>query len=103
MKKTYFNEEYGFTVEVVESKRKDILDYLDNFISNMTECEGFEPQGECINIIYKDGSFDTIDEFYDGHKIKRTSIKSAVYYDGTNAYYVYGEYAIDSYGVVYNK
>lgn len=52
-----------------------------------------------IWILYKDGTEDHVDVYYDGHKIKRKNIASIVYAN-ENTYIVYGNFEINEYGIV---
>ena len=83
-------------VEVVS--RKEVLSYLDEYLENFQN-EWFDASDDTFAILYKDGSYEYINEDYDGHKIKRQNIASIVY---TNACtdMVYGNFEINEYGVV---
>lgn len=84
-------------VEVAKTQ-KEIFDWLDNYTENL-EYDWFDASDDCFHILYKDGSYDCIDTNYDGHKIKRNNIASMVY-DNPCTSIVYGNFAINEYGVV---
>ena len=84
------------TVEIMS--RKEVLSWLDEYLDNLAY-DWFDGSDDSYCILYKDGSSVTINEEYDGLKIKRTNIASIVY---TNACtdIVYGNFEINEYGVV---
>lgn len=90
----------GITIEVeIATTRKDVLDYLDEYIENF-ENEWFDPTDESFEIIYKDGSTEYINSDYEGQKIRRNNIKSMLYNNPCD-YIVYGEYEMNEYGVAH--
>lgn len=80
------------------TSRKEVLSWLDEYLENLPN-EWFNASDDAFAILYKDGSYDYINEDYDNHKIKRQNIVSIVY---TNACtdIVYGNFEINEYGVV---
>ena len=84
-------------IEVLD-RQKDIFDYVDEYIENMSY-EWFYPYDDTFKILYKDGKEDVINADYDGHKIKRKGVLSMVY-DNACTSVVYGNFAINEYGVV---
>ena len=85
------------TVEV--NSRKEVLSYLDEYLDNLPN-EWFDGSDECFHILYKDGMIDSINEEYDGHKIRRQNIASIVY-DNPCTSMVYGNFEVNEYGVVH--
>lgn len=85
-------------VEIV-STRKDIFDYVDEYIENM-QYDWFRADDDVFYILYEDGTEDMIDESYDGHKIRKQHIASMVYSNDCT-YVVYGNFEMNEYGVVY--
>lgn len=85
------------TVEIM-SKQKDIIDCMDEYIENI-EYDWFDASDESFSILYKDGTFDYVDEEYDGHKVKRNNIQSIID-NNPCTYAVYGDFEINEYGVV---
>lgn len=83
-------------VEVVS--RKEVLSWLDEYIENL-KYDWFDGSDNCFHILYKDGSYDYVNEEYDGHKVKRQHIASIVY-DNACSSMVYGNFEINEYGVV---
>ena len=83
-------------VEVMS--RKEVLSYLDEYLDNLLY-DWFDGSDDSFSILYKDGSYDYINEEYNGHKIRRQHIASIVY---TNACtdIVYGNFDINEHGVV---
>lgn len=51
---------------------------MDEYLENLPD-EWFDGMNDCFYILYKDGTYDCINEEYDGHKIKRINIASIVY------------------------
>lgn len=84
-------------VEVV-SKRKDIFDFMDEYIENM-QYDWFNVDDEVFYILYDDGTEDYIDGNYNGHKIKKQHIVSMVY-SNPCTYIVYGNFEMNEFGVV---
>lgn len=94
----FYPTNVGENIEVIETTRVNVLDYIDQIV------EGIENNYDCSDmfgtILYKDGTYDFINESdYDGHKIKRINIQSAMYDDGYAAY-VFGKYEVNEYGSV---
>lgn len=87
----------GCEISVVETTRKEVLSLMDNLIENIAE--NLDVSDEKVSILYKDGSYDYIDESHDGHKIRRQNIRSIIYEDSGESF-IYGPYAINEYGVV---
>lgn len=83
-------------VEVVS--RKEVLSWLEEYLENLPY-EWFDGSNDCFHILYKDGSYDCINEEYDGHKIKKQNIASIVYNNPCTSI-VYGNFEINEYGVV---
>lgn len=83
---------------VEECTRKELLSWLDEYIDN-TKYDWFDGSDQAFSILYNDGSYDFINEEYDGHHVKRTGIASIVY-DNPSTSMVYGDYEINEYGVV---
>ena len=83
-------------VEVIS--RKEVLSWMDQYLENLPY-EWFDGSDDCFHILYKDGSYDCINEDYDGHKIRRQNIASIVY-DNPCTSIVYGNFAINEYGVI---
>lgn len=83
---------------IQETTRKDILGYIDEHIENIEY--GCDMSDHAFHILYKDGSADVVaGNDYDGHKIKRINILSAVVDDACISR-TYGNYKINHYGVV---
>ena len=100
IKKTDTYNIEGIKIEVVNvTTRKDILDYLDEYLENL-EYEWFDATDELFEIIYKDGSTEYIGSDYKGQKIRRNNIKSMLYSNPCD-YIVYGEYEMNEYGVAH--
>lgn len=90
----------GTTIEVeIVTTRKDVFDWLDQYIENLKD-EWFDATDESFEIIYKDGTSEFIDSSYEGQKIRRNNIKSMLYNNPCD-YIVYGEYEINEYGVAH--
>lgn len=97
--KTFHIEDINCTIEIeIMSTQKDVFDWLEQYIENL-QYNWFDATDENFQILYKDGTTEYIDNFYDGHKICRKNIKSMVY-SNTEDYIVYGCYEINKYGVV---
>lgn len=93
--KTFLIKDINCKMEVEEISRKEILNWLDDYINYIE----FQDDETMFGILYKDGTEDVIDYTYDGHKIRRTNIQSIVFdNDCTNT--VYGTYSINEWGVV---
>lgn len=85
-------------VIVEVTTRKEVLEWMDEYLENLPY-EWFDGSNDCFYILYKDGTYDCINEDYDGHKIKRINITSIVY-DNAETSMVYGNFEINEYGVV---
>lgn len=85
-------------IEVIETTRKELLDYLDQYIDNL-KYDWFDGSDESFGILYSDGTEDSVDVNYDGHHVRRTGIVSVVYDNPANSM-CYGPYCINQYGVV---
>ena len=85
-------------VEVV-SKQKDIFDFLDEYIDNLSY-DWFDGSDDSFEILYNDGTSEYISDDYDGHKIRRNNIASMVYNNACTAV-VYGKFEVNEYGIVY--
>ncbi len=97
--KEHYIADVDCTIEVeVMTKAKEVFDWMEQYIENL-QYDWFDPTDESFQILYKDGTTDNIDSFYDGHKIRKQNIKSIVY-SNTEDYIVYGDYEINEYGVV---
>lgn len=98
----YYIKDVDCTIDVeVMTKQKDVFDWLNQYIDNM-QFDWFDASDESFEILYKDGTTDIIDCFYDGHKIRKNNIVSMVY-NNPEDYIVYGSYEINEYGVVHTK
>ena len=96
----FYIKDVECTTTVSYTTRKELLELLDNTINNRYDTlEFMEDEGACFHIMYKDGSEDVIDMFYNGHKIKRINIVSMVYTDAT-ANLVYGNFEVSECGTV---
>lgn len=84
---------------IEKTTRKDVLGWLDEYIDNF-QYDFFDPSDDSFEILYKDGSWDFINEDYDGHKIRRQQIESICYNNACTSI-VYGHFEINEYGVVY--
>ena len=99
-------EERRFWIEDVEceiiievmNRQKDIFEIMDELLDYMEYDKNYTMEDDCFEIIYKDGTIDLIDEFYDGHKIKRNNILSMCNINSGTAV-VYGNFAINEHGV----
>lgn len=98
MKIEYLIKDIDCTIIVEKENKKEILSWMDEYLENM-KYEWFDGSEQMFHILYKDGSYDCINEDYDGHKVKRTNIASIVY-DNPCTSMVYGNYEINEYGVV---
>ena len=85
-------------VVVEVTSRKEVLEWMDEYLENLPY-EWFDGSNEHFQILYKVGTYDCINEDYDGHKIRRTNIASIVY-DNAETSIVYGNFEINEYGVV---
>lgn len=96
----FYIKDVECTTTISYTTRKELLGLLDNIINNRYDSfEFMEDVGACFHIIYKDGTDDIVDMFYDGHKIKRINIASIVYTDATENL-VYGNFEISECGSV---
>ena len=95
----FYIKDIDCTTTVEFATRKDLLDYMDEYIDNL-QYEWFDPSDNSYEILYNDGTFDYIDSFYDGHKIKRQHIASIVNTNPCTSV-VYGNFEMNEYGVVY--
>lgn len=96
--KTYLIENIDCEIIVEIETRKELLSLMDEYIDNLNY-DWFDGSDDTFNILYNDGTFDCINEEYDGHKVKRINILSIVY-DNPCTSMVYGGYNINEYGVV---
>ena len=88
----FYSKEIDATLTVSYESRKTLLEMIDEMVKMMNSSEGYR---DCqYGILYKDGSADIIDEEFDGHKIRRTNIKSIVYTDGSGVM-VYGHFEVN--------
>lgn len=83
-------------VEVMS--RKEVFGWLNEYLENLPY-DWFDGSDDCFHILYKDGTYDYINEEYDGHKIKKQNIVSIVY-DNPCTSIVYGNFEVNEYGVV---
>ena len=96
----FYIKDVECTTTVSYTTRKELLELLDNTINNRYDTlEFMEDEGACFHIMYKDGSEDVIDMFYNGHKIKKIHIASMVYSDATETL-VYGNFEVSECGTV---
>lgn len=95
-------EDIEISIHIVSTTRDILYWWLDQYLDNLKNCEGFDPFDESFEIVYKDGTTDYIGSDYDGHKIRRQGIKSIVY-SNPEDYSVYGDYEVNEYGVVHAK
>lgn len=86
------------TILVEITTRKELLSYLEEYTENF-EYDWFDGSDTQFTLLYKDGSYDVVNEEYDGHKIKKQNILSIVY-DNPETSMVYGNFEINEYGVV---
>lgn len=80
------------------TSRKEMFSYLDEYIDNF-EYDWFDGSDSVFSILYDDGTYDFVNEEYDGHKIKRQHISSMVY-DNPCTSMVCGNFEINEYGIV---
>lgn len=103
-RKYFLIKDIDCQIIVEECTRKSILDNLDGYLDCLEMASQnpnlYNGEDETFSILYNDGSEDVINYEYDGHHIKRTGIASIVY-DNPETSCVYGNYAINAYGVVY--
>ena len=83
---------------VERTTRKEILSYLNEYVENL-QYDWFDGSDETFNILYNDGTYDFINEEYDGHKIRKQNISSIVF-DNPCTSMVFGNIEINEYGVV---
>ena len=96
----FYIKDVECTTTISYTTRKELLWLLDNILNNRYDTfEFMEDEGACFHIMYKDGSEDVIDMFYDGHKIKKINIASIVYTDATENL-VYGDFEVSECGSV---
>ena len=96
----FYIKDVECTTTISYTTRKELLGLLDNIINNRYDTfEFMEDDGACFHIIYKDGTDDIVNMFYDGHKIKRINIASIVYTDATENL-VYGNFEVSECGSV---
>ena len=81
--------------------RKHLLGFLSDYVDSF-EYEWFDPSDDSYEILYDDGTYDFIDEEYDGHKIRKQHIASIVY-SNPNTYVIYGNFEMNEYGVVHTS
>ena len=98
MIKTFLIKDIDCEMIVEEVSRKEVLGWMNEYIENLVY-DWFDGSDQAFLILYKDGTTDYISEDYDGHKIRRTNIASIVY-DNPCTSMVFGNYAINEYGVV---
>ena len=91
-------QDIGCETLVEVTTRKEVLSCLDEYIENF-DYDWFDRSDESFSILYKDGSYDTVNEDYDSHKVRRQNIASIVY-DNPETSMVYGNFEINEYGVV---
>ena len=96
--RTFIIKDLDYEMLVEETSRKEILDYMEEYIENLSY-EWFDGSDTGFNILYKDGSSDSVNVEYDGHKIKKINIQSIVY-DNPCSSMTFGKYSINEYGVV---
>ena len=82
----------------ISNTQKEIFEWMDEYLDNL-QYDWYDGSDTSFRILYKDGTEDTIDIDYDGHKVKKNNIKSMVF-DSPCASMVYGTYQINEYGVV---
>ena len=97
-RKTYHIKDIDTDIIVEETTRKEVLGYLEEYLDNLPY-DWFDPSDEVFHILYSNGSFDSIDQNYDGHKIAKTGIVAMVY-DNPSTSITFGPYEINAYGVV---
>lgn len=96
--RTFLIKDLDAEIEVEETTRKELLDYLDQYLDNL-QYDWFDGSDESFGILYSDNTEDSIGQDYDGHHIRRTGIVSIVYDNPANSM-CYGPYSINWYGVV---
>ena len=96
--KTFLIKDLDCEMIVEETTRKEILDYMNEYIENLSY-DWFDGSDDFFSILYKDGSSDCVNEEYDGHKVKKTNIQ-AIVYDNPCTSMTFGHYSINEYGVV---
>lgn len=100
-RKVYYIEDIESEMYIEEVDRKTLVDiaaereqdYKDGFFQQ------HDFSDDTIYILYKDGTFDCINEEYDGHHIKRQNIVS-ILNDNGETDMVWGPYEINEWGVV---
>ena len=97
-RKTYHIVDIDCDIIVEETTRKEVFSYMDEYIENF-QFDWFDPSDDAFHILYADGTYDDIDQNYDGHHIHKQNIISMVY-DNPGTSIVYGPYEINYYGVV---
>lgn len=106
--KFFHIDDVDIDIEVIETTRINVLDYIDNLVEMINENNKlgndaryyYDTSDMNAVIMYKDGSIEFINENdYDGHKIKRINIESMLYEDGWVSY-VFGRYEVNDAGVV---
>lgn len=98
MTKEFLIKDIDCTMIIEEESRKELLSWMDEYLEN-NKYDWFDGSDQAFHILYKDGSYDLINEEYDGHKVKKTNIESIVYNNPCTSM-VYGNYEINEYGVV---
>lgn len=96
--KTYHIIDIDMDIIVEETTRKEVFSYIDEYLENL-QYDWFDPSDDAFHILYADGTYDDIDQNYDGHRIRKQNIVSMVY-DNPGTSVVYGPYEINYYGVV---
>ena len=96
--KTYHIIDIDTDIIVEETTRKEVFSYIDEYLENL-QYDWFDPSDDAFHILYSDGTYDDIDQNYDGHRIRKQNIVSMVY-DNPCTSIVYGPYEINYYGVV---
>lgn len=96
--RTFLIQDIDCKVDVRQVSRKEALSYMDEYLENFPY-DWFDRSWATTHILYKDGSYDCVNEDYDGHKIKRQHIASIVF-DNECDSVVYGNFEINEYGVV---
>ena len=94
-RKTYHIVDIDCDIIVEETTRKEVFSYMDEYIENFQN-EWFDASDESFHILYADGTYDDIDQNYDGHRIRKQNIISMVY-DNPGTSIVYGPYEINYY------
>lgn len=77
--------------------RKWLLECIEEYIENLGY--GYDMSDLSYEILYKDGTYDFIDEEYDGHKIRKQNIESIIETNPCTSV-VFGNFEINEYGVV---